>query len=234
MNRIEKIDAAATAGSVVIAPSLLSADFARLEQQIRLIEDAGADWLHLDVMDGHFVPNLTFGPPVIARLREITDLPLDAHLMINNPDETFDWYLEAGADLIVTHLETTTYPVDLAARAHLAGKRYGVSVKPYTPIITVSEIAPFVDVILVMSVEPGFSGQKFIETTPERIQLVKQMCEVQRARPIIQVDGGINAETVVPCARAGARAFVGGNAIYKAPDPAAAIADIRAAAERVK
>jgi ribulose-phosphate 3-epimerase len=216
--------------TILIAPSILSADFMRLGEQIALIESGGADLIHVDVMDGHFVPNLTIGPPVIAAIKKIATKPLDVHLMIDNVDATIDWYLEAGADMVTVHAEASPHLHRTLARIHEMGASPGVAVNPGTPVDGLIEVLSMVDMILVMSVNPGFSGQAFIERSVEKVTEIAWMCEQLGASPIIQVDGGINAETVGPVATAGARCFVAGNAVYGVPDPAAAIAKIRAAA----
>ena len=216
--------------TILIAPSILSADFTRLGEEIRLIEEGGADFIHVDVMDGHFVPNLTIGPPVIKAVKKIATKPLDVHLMIDNVDSTVDWYLEAGADMLTVHVEASPHIHRTLTHIQESGALAGVSVNPGTPLDGLVEVLGMVDLILVMSVNPGFGGQVFIPRSVEKITEIAWMCEKLGVSPIIQVDGGINAETVGPCAAAGARAFVAGNAVYGAKDPAAAIAEIRASA----
>ena len=216
--------------TILIAPSILSAEFVRLEEDIWLIEDAGADLIHIDVMDGHFVPNLTLGPPVIAAIKKIATKPLDVHLMIDNVDSTIDWYLDAGADMITVHAEASPHLHRTLSRIREFGASPGVAVNPGTPVDGLIEVLSTVDMILIMSVNPGFSGQSFIERSVEKVTEIAWMCEKLGASPIIQVDGGINAETVRLVAAAGARCFVAGNAVYGAIDPGAAIGEIRAAA----
>ena len=216
---------------VLIAPSILSADFMRLGEEIGVIEAGGADLIHVDVMDGHFVPNLTIGPPIVAALKKIAKLPLDVHLMIDNVDATVEWYLEAGADMITVHAEASPHLHRTLSRIREFGAKAGVSVNPGTPVDNLIEVLGMVDLILVMSVNPGFGGQSFIPRSVDKVSELSWMCEQLDADPLIMVDGGINAETAALVAAAGARALVAGNAVYGAPDPAAAIAEIRASAE---
>jgi ribulose-phosphate 3-epimerase len=216
--------------TILIAPSILSADFTRLAEEIHVIEDGGADLIHIDVMDGHFVPNLTIGPPVISAVKRIATKPLDVHLMIDNVDSTIEWYLEAGADMITIHAEASPHLHRTLARIREFGASPGVSVNPGTPVDSLVEALSMVDLVLVMSVNPGFGGQTFIERSVAKTAQVARLCAEAGVAPVIMVDGGINAETVGLAAAAGARAFVAGNAVYGAPDPAAAIAEIRAAA----
>jgi ribulose-phosphate 3-epimerase len=216
--------------TILIAPSILSADFMRLGEEIRVIEEGGADLIHVDVMDGRFVPNLTIGPPVIKAIKQIATKPLDVHLMIDNVDSTIDWYLEAGADMITVHAEASPHLHRTLSRIREFGASPGVAVNPGTPVDGLIEVLNMVDLILVMSVNPGFGGQTFIERSVEKVAEIAWMCEQLGASPIVQVDGGINAETVALVAAAGARCFVAGNAVYGAKDPGAAIGEIRAAA----
>ena len=217
--------------TLLIAPSLLSCDFTRLGEEARLMERAGADLLHLDVMDGHFVENLTFGPPVIGRLKAATSLPLDAHLMITNADHCVDWYLDVGADYVTVHVEACRHLDRVLNHIRERGAKAGVSLNPATPLDFVEEVLELVDLILIMSVNPGFGGQSFIERATDRIAEVDEMCRFAGVDPLISVDGGINAGTAALAAAAGATCLVAGNAIFGADDPAAALAAIRAAAE---
>jgi ribulose-phosphate 3-epimerase len=217
---------------VTIAPSILSADFTRLAEAIELIERGGADFIHVDVMDGHFVPNLTIGPPVIAALKKIASKPLDVHLMIDNVDDTIGWYLDAGADMITVHVEGTWHLHRVIQRIRTFGASPGVVLNPATPVSALRDVLGDVDMVLLMSVNPGFGGQAFIPRVIDKTREVVRLCEeLGLAVPTIQIDGGINAETIVPCVAAGARCFVAGNAVFGAPDPIAAIAEIRAAGE---
>ena len=216
---------------ILIAPSLLSADFTRLAEAVALVEDGGADLLHVDVMDGHFVPNLTIGPPVVAALKKIARKPLDVHLMIDNPESTVQWYLDAGADIVVVHQEAAPHLHRIVQVIRQAGAQPGVSINPATPVETLTDILPYLDYVLVMSVNPGFGGQSFIEDAPARVARLAALAESVGANITIEVDGGINAQTAPLVVAAGARALVAGNAVYGAPDPTAALAEIRAAAE---
>ena len=217
--------------TILIAPSILSADFMRLGEEIVLIERGGADLIHIDVMDGHFVPNLTIGPPVVKAIKAIATKPLDVHLMIDNVDSTVDWYLDAGADMITVHAEASPHLHRTLSHIKSRGALAGVSLNPATSVDTLVEVLEMLDLILVMSVNPGFGGQTFIERSVEKVSEIVWMCEKLEVTPLIQVDGGINAKTAGLVAAAGARSLVAGNAVYGADDPVAAIAEIRAAAK---
>jgi len=216
---------------ILIAPSILSADFTRLAEAIKLIEEGGADFIHVDVMDGHFVPNLTIGPPVIAAIKKVATKPLDVHLMIDNVDATIGWYLDAGADWITIHAEASPHIHRTLGAIRAGGAKAGVSVNPGTPVDSLIEVIGMVDMVLVMSVNPGFGGQSFIERSVDKVAELRWMCDQLELDPVIQVDGGINVQTAALVAAAGANCLVAGNAVFGAPDPKAAIAEIRAAAE---
>ncbi len=220
------------ADGILMAPSILSADFTRLAEAVAVVEAAGADWLHVDVMDGHFVPNLTIGPPVVRALKRVTAVPLDVHLMIDNADETVDWYLEAGADLVTVHAEGVRDLPGVAARIRAAGARAGVSVKPKTPAGVLAGVIAQIDVVLVMSVEPGFGGQSFMPEVLPKIAEIARMASEAGADVIIEVDGGVDERTAPLVVAEGARMLVAGNAVFGAPDPAAALKAIRAAGGR--
>jgi ribulose-phosphate 3-epimerase len=216
---------------VLIAPSILSADFTRLAEAVRIVESGGADWVHVDVMDGHYVPNLTIGPPVVKALKGITDLPLDVHLMITNADDTLQWYLEAGADGVTVHWEATRHVHRAVQTIRAAGRSAGVSVNPATPVQLLRDVLADVDLVLIMSVNPGFGGQAFIPHAAEKVAELAELCDAEGVAPIIQVDGGINVETAPVVSSVGARCLVAGNAVFGEADPAAAVVRIREAAE---
>lgn len=221
---------------VKIAPSILSADFMDLGRDIALIEEAGAGYVHVDVMDGHFVPNLTMGVPVVRQLKKATSLPLDVHLMIDNPIEQVPWFLDAGADSVTVHVEALDEAGLFRAVSDIrgSGARAAVSVKPATPIEAVVPVIGEVDMVLVMSVEPGFSGQSFIEGSDARVARVVELARMAGASPLIQVDGGIGVATAPCVAAAGADVLVCGNAVFAAKDPGAALEAVRTAAEEAR
>ena len=214
-----------------LAPSILSADFARLADEAARVEGV-ADLLHVDVMDNHFVPNLTLGPVVVDALRRATTLPLDLHLMIEDPDRWAPGYVEQGASLVTFHVEAARDPVQTARAIRSAGGRSGLALKPATPLAPYVDILPEFDMVLVMTVEPGFGGQRFLA------EMLPKVAEARRAIANLdvdiwlEVDGGINADTAARCAEAGADVFVAGSAVFDAADPAAAGAAIKAAATR--
>ena len=215
---------------VRIAPSILSADFSMLERQIRLVERGGADWIHLDIMDGHFVPNITFGPPVVRSIRSITRLPLDAHLMIDHPDRFLEDFSKAGADRITVHVENCTHLHRTITQIKKLGVRAGVAINPATSLSTLAEILPYIDLLLVMTVNPGFGGQKFIPTMMEKIQNAAQMLD-SVDRPIeLQVDGGVDEKNISAIVRAGATVLVAGHSIFSKPNISRAVRQLRSLA----
>lgn len=212
---------------VLIAPSILSADFANLERDVRMIADGGADWVHVDVMDGHFVSNLTIGPGHVKALKRVTDVPLDVHLMIDNPEVQVPWYVEAGADSITIHAEACEDAKPLLRSIRDAGVKAGISLNPETPVEAIADLLDEVDLVLVMSVHPGFGGQSFIEDSLGKIEAIARMCADAGVSPVIEVDGGINMETAPRAAAAGASMLVAGNAVFGAEDPALQVERIR-------
>jgi ribulose-phosphate 3-epimerase len=209
--------------TIKIAPSILSSDFARLADSIAVAEEAGADWIHVDVMDGHFVPNITIGVPVVAALRRVTDLPLDVHLMIEQPDRFVDAFVDAGADWLTVHQEAAVHLHRTVERIRQKGAKPGVAINPATPISAVTEILPYVDMVLVMSVNPGFGGQRFIPTSGAKIAALRRELDERGLWPIeIEVDGGIGPDTAGEVVDAGATVLVAGAAVYNA---AASVAD---------
>lgn len=211
----------------LIAPSILSADFSRLGEEIRTVEAAGADWIHIDVMDGHFVPNITMGPLVVEAVRRVTKLPLDVHLMIETPDRYIADFARAGADLITVQVETCVHLHRSVQLIREAGVRPGVALNPATPLATIEWVLADVDFVLVMSVNPGFGGQQFIPSSLEKIAQLRMMIQTRGLSTLIQVDGGVNAGTITAVAAAGADVFVAGSAIFGSPDYAATIASLR-------
>jgi len=197
---------------VLIAPSLLAADSANFEKEISALEDAHADLLHFDVMDGHFVPNMTFGSHVLKQLKKCTKIPFDVHLMVNNPEKFIPWFAEAGADYLTFHLEATSHADELIDTIHQYGIKAGVTLKPSSDIKLLSQLKKIPDLVLIMSVEPGFGGQAFISDTPQKIVMAKNMFG---RNTLIEVDGGINEQTARLCIDAGADILVAGTAVFK-------------------
>ncbi|AIJ24612.1 ribulose-phosphate 3-epimerase [Amycolatopsis methanolica] len=215
----------------MIAPSILSADFARLADEIAVVEGT-ADWLHVDVMDAHFVPNLTIGLPVVRAVRAATALPLDCHLMIDDPDRWAIDYAEAGAANVTVHGEAADDPVMLAKNLRAAGARAGLAIKPGTPLEPWTEVLKHYDTLLVMSVEPGFGGQAFIPEVLDKVRTARRMVDTGHLDLVVEIDGGINADTIEQAAEAGVDCFVAGSAVYSAVDPARAVANLRNQVER--
>jgi ribulose-phosphate 3-epimerase len=215
---------------VAIAPSILSADFARLAEQIRLVEEGGADLLHVDVMDGHFVPNLTIGPPVVQSIRKATKLPLDAHLMIEEPDRYIDEFAAAGVNMMSVHVEAVPHLHRTVTAIRDLGVSPGVVLNPATPVGHLEEILPYADFVLVMSVNPGFGGQKFIGSSLDKIRRLRAMILDRGLNVRIEIDGGIGPDNVGEVVQAGAEIIVAGTAVFGGPDPADAVRRLRQAA----
>ena len=210
---------------VIISPSILSADFANLEHDIKKVEKAGADWLHIDVMDGHFVPNITIGVPVTASIKQVSSIPLDVHLMIENPEKYIEPFAKAGADIITFHYEAAKENTsDIIKLIHSFKIKAGLSIKPKTSPEEILKYLPELDMVLIMTVEPGFGGQKFMPECAEKISVIKKHAP---GSMIIQVDGGINAETARVCTQYGANSLVAGNYIYKSENTEKAILSLR-------
>lgn len=219
---------------IKIAPSILSADFSKLGEEIQDVERGGADWIHIDVMDGHFVPNITIGPLIVEAVRPVTKLPLDVHLMIEEPDQYIEQFAKAGADYITVHVEACRHLHRTIQLIRSHGVKPGVVLNPHTPIETIQHVLEDIDLVLFMTVNPGFGGQKFIPTV---VPKVKQLSELIRERNLsieIEIDGGITPETIGQCVEAGATVFVAGSAIYNQTDRPAAIQNIRSAGEKAR
>jgi ribulose-phosphate 3-epimerase len=209
----------------LIAPSILAADFARLADETAAV--AGADWLHVDVMDNHFVPNLTLGLPVVESLLKVTDIPMDCHLMIDDPARWAPPYAEAGAYNVTFHAEATDDPSSVARDIRAAGAKAGLSVKPGTPIDPYLEILRDFDTVLIMSVEPGFGGQKFIYEVLPKVGIIRRLVDAGELTIVVEIDGGINDDTIEAAAEAGVDCFVAGSAVFGASDPSAAVESLR-------
>jgi ribulose-phosphate 3-epimerase len=216
---------------VQLAPSILSADFSQLADEVALVADV-ADLLHIDVMDNHFVPNLTLGPPVVKSLRRATDLPFDCHLMIEDPDRWAPGYVELGAQIVTFHVEAARDPVQTARAIRAAGGRAGLALKPKTPLAPYADLLGEFDMVLVMTVEPGFGGQAFIDGCVPKITEARQAMAARGLALWLEVDGGIDVDTAEICAAAGADTFVAGSAVFEADDPAKAARAIKEAAQR--
>ena len=211
----------------IIAPSILSADLANLSQQLRYVEIGGADWIHCDIMDGHFVPNLTFGPIVVNAVKRSTHLPLDVHLMIENADDYLEEYINAGASYLTVHQEAVVHLNRSVNRIKELGAKAGVSINPSTPIDTLKDIAEFADLILIMSVNPGFGGQSFIPNSLKKVRELVKLRDELKSHFLIEIDGGMSKNTIVEASKGGVDVFVAGSSIFKSDNISAATAELK-------
>jgi len=211
----------------LLAPSILSADLSILAQQIRLVETSGADWIHCDIMDGHFVPNITFGPVLVKAAKKSTKLPIDVHLMIENPDNYLEDFRNAGADIISVHFEEVVHLNRAVNRIKELGAKAGVVINPSTPVSSLKDIAEYIDLLLIMTVNPGFGGQSFISNSERRIREAVELRKSLKANFLIEVDGGINKNTIQSVAKAGADVFVAGSSIFHADDISASTTELK-------
>lgn len=212
---------------VTIAPSVLSADLGRLGEQVERAAAGGAEWLHIDVMDGHFVPNLTFGAPMIRALRRLTSMPLDVHLMVERPERYLGEFADAGASVFTFHPEATIHVQRHLATARQLGMRAGLALNPSTPLALLEEVLDDVDLVLIMSVNPGYGGQSYLPQSTDKIRRTRALLDRRRSPAALQVDGGVTAETIAEAWGAGADTFVAGTAVFGAADPAEAVRDLK-------
>ena len=217
--------------SVRLAPSILSADLAHLAEQVALVRSGGADLIHVDVMDGHFVPNLTFGAPLVRWLRQATDAPLDCHLMVEHPGDYIGPFADAGATVVTIHPEATRHLERHLAEIRKRGMKAGVAINPATPLAAVMEVVGELDLLLVMTVNPGFGGQPFWEPAVDKVRRSRALLDAKKSAALLEVDGGVGRDTIGRLAAAGADTFVAGHAVFAAPDPAAEVRELRRLAE---
>jgi ribulose-phosphate 3-epimerase len=213
--------------NTIIAPSILSADFANLQRDVEMINNSNADWFHVDVMDGVFVPNISFGLPVIKAIKQHASKPLDVHLMIVNPDQYLSAFRDAGADILTVHLEACTHLHRTVQAIKQLGMKAGVAINPHTPVSSLEDIVADLDLVLIMSVNPGFGGQSFIERTYNKLHFLREIISENEASCLVEVDGGVNNLNAPKLIQAGANALVAGNYVFGAPDPLAAIDSLK-------
>jgi ribulose-phosphate 3-epimerase len=211
----------------ILAPSILSADLSNLAQQIRLVEMSGADWIHCDIMDGHFVPNITFGPVLVQAVKKCTKLPIDVHLMIENPDKFLDDFRKSGADIISVHFEEVIHLNRTINRIKELGAKAGVVINPSTPVSSLKDIAEYIDLLLIMTVNPGFGGQSFISNSERRIAEAVELRKSLNAKFLIEVDGGINSKTIKSVLKAGCDVFVAGSSIFHSDNISASTSELK-------
>jgi ribulose-phosphate 3-epimerase len=218
---------------ILIAPSILSADFTRIEEAVKLVESSGADLVHVDIMDGHYVPNLTFGPRLVSLLKKKTALPLDVHLMVDNPNDVIPWFIEAGADWISIHIEASKHLRRDVSLIREAGRTAGLALNPATPLHTLNDIIKEIDFVLLMCVNPGRGSQPFIESSHEKIRSLRRWMKEHELKALLEIDGGVNLRNIQSLAKDGAQVFVAGNAVFNHPDPREAVRQMKETAREV-
>jgi ribulose-phosphate 3-epimerase len=218
---------------ILIAPSILSADFTRIEEAVKLVESSGADLVHVDIMDGHYVPNLTFGPRLVSLLKKKTALPLDVHLMVDNPNDVIPWFIEAGADWISIHIEASKHLHRDVSLIREAGRTAGLALNPATPLHTLNDIIKEIDFVLLMCVNPGRGSQPFIESSHEKIRSLRRWMKEHELKALLEIDGGVNLRNIQSLVKDGAQVLVAGNAVFNHPDPREAVRQMKETAREV-